>query len=165
MARTGSVVREGVIVGLIGYATVVVFYAVFDFLAARGVGFTLDLMGKVLFRGSRDPAILQLPPTPDAGAMVGYNLLHLAVSLAVGLFVAALISRVEERPRLAFPVALTLLAGYLITIFGVGRLVQGLTPLVPWWTIVIVNTLAAAVGALYLSRAHPGLLGRIRSPS
>ena len=165
MARTGSIVREGVIVGLIGYATVAVFYTVFDVLAARGAGFTLELMGKVVFRGARDPAILQLPPTPDPGAMVGYNLLHLVVSLAVGLFVAGLISRVEERPTLAVPVVLTLVAGYLITILGIGRLVQDLTPLVPWWTIVIVNTLAAVAGALYLSRVHPDLIGRVRGTS
>ncbi|MDH3224822.1 MAG: hypothetical protein OEO23_13970 [Gemmatimonadota bacterium] len=165
MARTGSVVRQGLIVGLIGYGAVAAFYTLFDVLAARGAGFTLGLMGKVVFRGARDPALLQLPPVPDLAAMIAYNFLHLAVSLAVGLFVAGLVARVEDKPRLGYPVLFLLAAGYLITIFGVGALVEGFTPLVPWWTLVLVNTLAAAAGAAYLARAHPGLFERVRAAS
>ena len=62
-------VREGLVVGIIGYAAVAVFYAVFDFLAARGGLYTVNLLGRAVFRGLRDPAVLQLPLPADPGAI------------------------------------------------------------------------------------------------
>jgi hypothetical protein len=154
--------REGLIVGSIGYAAVAVFYTLFDLLAGRGWIFTLDLLGKVLFRGVRDPAVLQLPMEPDLGAMFAYNLLHLAISLAVGLFVAGLVARAERRPRIGYSTLLVLAAGYLITVAAIAVLARDIDPLLPLWSIVIVNTIAAMGGGLFLWHAHPDLWGRVR---
>jgi hypothetical protein len=154
--------REGLIVGVIGYGAVAVFYTLFDLLAGRGWVFTLDLLGKVLFRGVRDPAVLQLPMQPDLGAMFVYNLLHLAISLAVGLFVAGLVARAERRPRIGYSMLLVLVAGYLITVAAIAVLARDIAPLLPLWSIVIVNTLAAIGGGLFLWHAHPDLWRRVR---
>ena len=165
MSRTGRIVREGMTTGFIGYAAVAVFYAIVDTLAARGPFFTLDLLGKAVFRGVRDPALLFLPMEPDLVGMLAYNFLHLTVALGVGLLVAYLVAAVEERPATAYPVLTVLLAGYLVTIATVGLLGQELLPLLPWWSIVVVNTLAAICAGAYLLRAHPGLLRRAREAS
>lgn len=157
--------REGLTTGLIGYAAVAAFYMVFDVLAARGPFFTLDLLGKAVFRGVRDPAVLLLPMEPDLVGMMAYNFLHLTVALGVGLFVAYLVAVVEERPTTAYPVFAVLLAGYLATIAAVGVLGYELLPLMPWWTIVVVNTLAAICAGAYLIWARPGLLKRARDAS
>src|SRR5512133_2531913 len=53
--------RDGVIVGLIAYAAVAVFYSVFDVLASRGTLFTVNVLGQALFKGLRDPSVLQFP--------------------------------------------------------------------------------------------------------
>ena len=37
--------------------------------------------------------------------------------------------------------------------------------LLPWWTVVTVNTLAAIGGGAYLWKAHPGLMDRVRGVS
>ena len=161
MAPTEDTVREGLIVGFVAYVVVAVFYIGFDVLAARGTFFTLDLLGQVVFQGLRDPATLQLPMDTDVSAMVAYNSVHLALSLAVGVFVASLVARVEERPSRGYSVLVILLGGYLITIVGVGMFVRGVAPLLPFWTIVLVNTLAAVAGGLYLARAHPTLAQRV----
>ena len=91
MARHQSAVREGLFLGVMGYAAVAAFYTILDLLAGRDPLFTLNLLGKIVFRGARDPSILQLPLAPDTGAMVAYNFLHLGVALAVGFLVAWLI--------------------------------------------------------------------------
>ncbi len=162
MGGNGRVFREGVIVGLIGFSVVAVFYGVFDLLAGRGIAFTLNMLGKVSFGGLRDPSVLQLPVPIDTEAMIAYNFLHLIVALAVGLFVASLVARVEDRPRIGPPVAGILLGGYLITVVVVMLVTRNVAELLPVWTIVVVNTLAAVGGGLYLWRAHPGLWERVR---
>lgn len=162
MARTGRTVREGLTLGLIGFAAVAVFYTVFDILAGQGWFFTLNLMGQVLFRGVRDAAVLQLPMPLDVGAMAGYNFLHLSVSLAVGLFVAWLVDLAEENPRRGYAALAIMLAGYLATVVAVALFARDVAPLLPLWSVVTVNTLAACGGGLYLWSAHPGLWARVR---
>lgn len=165
MRSRGDVVREGIILGIIGYMAVAIFYAFLDLLAGRGATFTLNLMGQVVFRGARDPAILQLPIPSDVGAMVMYNFLHLGVALAVGCFVAWLVSQVEERPELGIPVLGLLLAGYLVTISAIRAITQTVAPLLPFWSIVVANSLVALGGCVYLWWAHPKLRTRDREIS
>jgi hypothetical protein len=81
------------VVGLIAYAVVATFYAVFDLLAARGTRYTVDLLGKAMFRGLRDPSILQFPLALDSGAILWYNSFHLVISLAIGVVVTSLVLR------------------------------------------------------------------------
>ncbi len=66
MAPSFRVVRDGLVVGVIAYVAVAAFYAIFDVLAARGSLYTLDLLGKAVFRGLRDPSVLETPMQPDA---------------------------------------------------------------------------------------------------
>ncbi|HKJ02782.1 MAG TPA: hypothetical protein VJ997_10015 [Longimicrobiales bacterium] len=162
MARTGRTVREGIVVGLVGFAAVAVFYTLFDLLAGQAFGFTLNLMGKVVVRGVRDPAILVLPIPPDRVAMATYNLLHLVVSLGVGLFVAWLVDLVEENPARGWAALTVMVVGYVATVAAVGLFARDVAPLLPLWTVVTVNTLAAVGGGIYLWTAHPGLWRRVR---
>ena len=76
--------RQGIVVGLIAYASVAVFYSIFDFLAARGVLYTVNLLGKAVFRGLRDPGVLGVPIRLDPTAIFWYNALHFVISLAIG---------------------------------------------------------------------------------
>ena len=80
LVKTNSSVRDGMIVGVIGYASVAVFYSAFDFLASRGSLYTVNLLGQALFRGLRDPSVLMFPLAPDWGAIMMYNSLHLAAA-------------------------------------------------------------------------------------
>ena len=162
MGKAGRTLREGVYVGLIGYGAVALFYAIFDLLAGRGAIFTLNLLGKFFFRGVRDPAVLTLPIAPDVGAMVAYNFVHLVAALAVGLFVASLVARVEAKPNVGIPVLVVLALGYVLTVLAVDGMSHTVGALLPLWSIVAVNTLAALGGGIFLWRAHPGLWDRVR---
>ncbi|HEX9084573.1 MAG TPA: hypothetical protein VF836_07525 [Gemmatimonadaceae bacterium] len=161
MALASRTTREGMVVGLIAYASVAVFYSAFDLLAARGTLYTVDLLGKAVFRGLRDPGILQYPIRPDLTAIFWYNGLHLLISLAIGLIVTRLIERAERHPAQAHLVLFTIVAGFVLTILGVGLLTSPMRPVLPWWSIVVANGLATLLAGLYLLQKRPGLWGRL----
>jgi hypothetical protein len=149
--------REGLVVGLIAYASVAVFYAIFDLLAARGALYTVNMLGLAVFRGQRDVAILELPVPLDLAAISWYNALHLLLSLAIGLTVVGLVARAERLPRQAQAMLFVVVAGFLVTIFLVGELTGSMRAVLPWWSIVVANSLAVLLAGLYLLRRHPGV--------
>ena len=152
-----GVAQDGVIVGLIGYSAVAVFYSLFDLLASRGALYTVDLLGKALFRGLRDPSVLQFPVEPDTGAVFLYNALHLAIALLIGLVVVSLVKHAEDNPARRAGVFFVLVAGFLVTILAVGYLTEPVRPLLPYWSIVVANVAAVVLGAAYLLNRRRGL--------
>ena len=156
MQAANRPLREGMVVGLIGYASVAVFYCLFDLLAARGALYTVDLLGKVVFRGLRDPGVLQGPMRLDLMAIFWYNGLHLLIALAIGLTITSLAQQVEWHPSRARLIQFTIMAGFLIIMLAVGLLTTPIRPLLPWWSIVAANAIAALLAAWYLLRKRPG---------
>jgi hypothetical protein len=156
-------IRDGIVVGLIAYASVALFYSAFDVLAARGTLYTVDLLGKAMFRGLRDPGVLQYPVTPDLMAVFWYNAFHLAASIAIGVIVTSLLAYADRNPKHSSLVVFIIVAGFVVTVIGVGYMTTPLRPLLPWWSIVVANGLATLLGAMYLLRMRPGLSGRLLS--
>ena len=161
MAPADRTMREGLVVGLTAYASVAAFYAVFDLLAARGSLYTVNLLGMAVFRGVHDPAILQLPVPLDLAAIFWYNALHLVLSLAIGLIVVRLVAQAERHPSQAQVVLFVIVAGFVVTILAVGLLTTSMRPVLPWWSIVVANSLAVFVAGLYVLRKHPGIWHRL----
>ena len=156
MGHERRVLREGLVVGMIGYASVAILYAVIDLFGARGPLYTVDLLGKSVFMGLRDPAVLALPMQPDMMAMFWYNGLHLLVSLAIGLTVTGLVEHAERRPSMARMVLFTIVAGFVVTIAAVGLMTAPMRPVLPWWSIVVSNTAAVVAAGAYLMSKRPG---------
>lgn len=161
MAQTNRTIREGLVMGIIGYASVAALYAAFDLFAARGVLYTVDLLGKSVFRGLRDPSVLGLPIQLDMTAIFWYNGLHLLISLAIGLIVTGLVELAERRPPQARLVLFTIVAGFVVTIAAVGLLTSPIRPLLPWWSVVVANALAVLLAGTYLLRKRPGTWHRL----
>lgn len=161
MARDNRVMREGLVVGFVAYLSVAVFYAVFDLLAARGPLYTVNLLGKAVIAGERDPSVLQFPISPDLNVIFWYNALHLVLSLCIGLSVVRLVAQAERQPSQARLVLLTIVAGFIVTILGVGMLTSPMRALLPWWSIVVANAVAVVVAGSYLLKTHPGIWGRL----
>lgn len=165
MVAGNRTIRDGLIVGLIAYASVALFYSAFDFLAARGLLYTVDLLGRGLFQGLRDPAVLMFSLDRDWTAIFLYNAFHLALSLGIGLLVTTLIDHAERHPSQALPVLVMVAAGGVLTVFGVAYLTESMRPVLPWWSIVVANALAAVLAGLYLIRRRPGLWHRVGPPA
>jgi hypothetical protein len=163
MSSRNPSIRDGLLVGLIAAIAVAVFYAFFDLVAARGALHTVDLLGKAVFRGERDPAILQLPIQPDLQAITLYNALHLVISLTIGLVVTSLVDYAERHPDRARAVLAVLVGGFVVTIGVVGALTVPFRPLLPWWSIVLANLLAVLWAGAFLARRRPGVARRLLS--
>lgn len=157
MLAANRTIRDGLIVGAIAYASVALFYIAFDVLAARGALYTVDLLGRALFRGLRDPAVLWFPLQHDAGAILAYNAFHAVVSLGIGVLVVSLVEQAERHPSQALLILVMLVAGGVLTVFGVAYLTESMRPVLPWWSIVAANAMAALLAGAYLLRRRPGL--------
>lgn len=164
MTTSQSIRQEAVAVGLLAAGSVALFYAVLDQLAARGALYTVNLLGLALFRGVRDPAILQLPIPLDQGAILAYSALHVGLALAIGFIVTGLIARAERHPEQGQLMLGLIAAGFFATVFAIALLTVPLSHLLPRWSIVVANACAVVVVAAYLLRRHPGLAGRLMRP-
>jgi ABC-type Na+ efflux pump permease subunit len=153
-------IRDGIIVGLIGYATVAFLYSAFDVLAARDGLHTVNMLGRVVFRGLRDSSVLLFPAELDPGAIFAYNVLHLILALGIGLLVATLVSFGDRTPERRRAVRIVIAAGFIVTVAIVGLLTAPMRPVLSWWSIVVANALSAFFAALYLLDRRPGLWRR-----
>ena len=150
-------VRDGLIIGLIGYFAVALFYGAFDFLAARGTFYTVNVLGRAVFRGFRDPSLLDLPLGLDTTAIFEYNVLHLALALTIGFVVASLVRVAEENPQLRAFVRVVIIGGFVATVAAVGFATMPLRSVVPWWSILLANAAATVLAGAYLISTHPGV--------
>jgi Na+-transporting methylmalonyl-CoA/oxaloacetate decarboxylase gamma subunit len=92
--RSAHALREGITVGLIGAAIVMLWLFIVD--VAAGVPLrTPALLGAALFDGARYANAV----TPTARLVVGYTALHLAGFVALGLGVAGLFALAEREKR------------------------------------------------------------------
>ncbi len=161
MSAQTRTVRDGIIVGLTGFAAVALFYLAFDFLAARGPLHTVNMLGRAVFRGLREPAVLQFPVELDPRAVLEYSALHLSVAIVVGLFVAWLVDTGERDAARRATIRIIIAAGYLVTVAAVGLVTMPMRELLPWWSILLANALAMLVGGAYLVSRRPGLWSRL----
>jgi hypothetical protein len=146
--------REGLIVGFLAYAAVALFYSTFDLLAARGALFTVDMLGRAVIQGLRDPGVLLFPHQLDLMAVFLYNALHLMVSLSIGVIVTELLAQAEQHPRQAPAILGAIAVGGVLTVLAVGEMTREMRPVLPWWSIVAANALAVVVAGTYLTRRH-----------
>lgn len=160
MSTTGRTIRDGIAVGLIGYATVALFYSLFDVLAARDALHTVNMLGRAVFRGLRDPAILQFPLSLDMRAILLYNSLHFGLALFIGLVVATLVAIGDRTPERRRRIRVIIAGGFVVTIAIVGVLTTPMRPVLPWWSIAMANALSTFFGAVYFLGRRPGLWAR-----
>lgn len=157
-AETRLVLNGGMFAGLLGYATIVVFFALLNLAAGRSIFYTAALFGSALFYGMDDPATLTIAPGP----VLSFNMVHLLALLAIGLFTSWLVAEAEEHPvaRYAILVALVFVAAHLYA--GLLLFAQPLMAASGWWQIGLASVAAAAVMGWFLLRLHPKLRRELR---
>ena len=153
MARAErSVLREGVIAGLIGAAVVAVWFLLFDIARGRPL-LTPTLLGATVFYGVDSPAGL----VPSLGPIVGYTILHGLAFIAFGVVAASIMALSEREPAL-FIAFVILFACFEAFFFGlVGALGQSMRGALVWWAVLVGNLLASVAMLFYLFRAHRAL--------
>jgi hypothetical protein len=153
MARTErSILREGIVAGLIGAAVVAVWFFVFDIL--RGHPFlTPGVLGATVFYGGAAP----VGAAPAFGAIVGYTILHGLAFIAFGVIAASVMAASEREPAL-FIGFVILFACFEAFFFGVvGAMGQSVQGALVWWAVLVGNLLASVAMLWYFFRAHRAL--------
>jgi len=147
-----SVLKEGIVAGLVGATVVAVWFLLFD--AARGRPFlTPALLGAAVFQGLTDPTTLQI----SAGPVLGYTVLHGLAFIAFGVVAASIMAASEREPAL-FIGFVILFACFEVFFFGVvGALGKSMLGALVWWAILVGNLLASVAMLWYLFRAHRAL--------
>ena len=147
-----SVVREGIVAGLIGAAVVALWFFVFDLV--RGKPFlTPTLLGSMVFFGVKTPVGLD----PAIGPILGYTVLHGLAFIAFGIVAATMMAMSEREPTL-FIGFVILFACFEVFFFGLlsvlGRAAQAA---LVWWSVLIGNLLASVAMLWHFFRAHRAL--------
>src|SRR5437867_5388613 len=147
-----SVLREGIVAGLIGAAVVAVWFFAYDI--ARGRPFhTPGLLGAFVFYGVDTPVGVE----PAVGPILGYTVLHGLAFIAFGVIAASLMAVSEREPAL-FVGFVILFACFEVFFFGVvGALGRSMLGALVWWAILVGNLLASVAMLWYLVRAHRAL--------
>ena len=147
-----SVLREGIVAGLIGAAVVAIWFFVFDLL--RGHPFlTPTLLGSFVFFGVSTPAGL----APAVGPILGYTVLHGLAFVAFGIVAATMMAMSEREPSL-FVAFVILFAAFEVCFFGVLSIVgPAMQAALVWWAVLVGNLLASIAMLWFFFRAHRAL--------
>lgn len=153
--RRTHALREGITVGLIGAAIVMLWFFIVDL--AAGVPLrTPALLGAALFDGARSEVV-----TPTARLVVGYTVVHLAGFVALGLGVAGLFALAEREKRvlaLIFMLGCCLAVVFLAMVYLLAQwLGQAVTPAI----FLAGHILGAAAMVAALAYFHGRLLRRM----
>ena len=157
-SSSSRLAEEGIVAGVIGAATIAVWFLILDTIKGRPF-YTPTVLGSVLFRpGGGFPSPGNLP-VPFELVLV-YTWIHGLVFCVIGGIAAWLLAVAERKPDLGFGIVL------LFVVFEFGFLVaamlfaERLLHVLAWQEILIGNLLAAATMGFYFWRRHPNLIIR-----
>ncbi len=153
----GRIAREGFIAGVIGAASVAIWFLIVDTIAGKPF-FTPAMLGSAVFWGESDPAevVIAFP------RIVGYTMFHVIAFLVVGMLAALLTYEIELFPTTLF------LGVVAFAVFEVGFyvvvavLAAPLLGALAWYNVAVGNAIAAGGMGYYLWRAHPKLREELR---
>src|SRR3989442_1736477 len=150
MAAAGrSVLREGVVAGLIGAAVVAVWFLAID--AIQGEPFrTPKLLGMALLRQSALPA-----------AVLSYTVVHGLAFVVVGMLGSLLIAGAERQPLFVFALVIFFTAFEVFFFGAVVILAKWVLDELAGWTIFVGNLLSTAAMLGYFFKGHRTLARRL----
>jgi hypothetical protein len=154
--KTMNVLREGLLVGVVGAAALALWFLIVD--AANGQPLhTPAALGAGLFRGERAVEALTMP-AGAGGLIVGYTSFHVAVFVVAGIILSAIMDVLEAEPAIFLLAFFGLLvffefSYYVFVLVFVQRVMQEIS----WPVLLIGNAIAVAAMGLLLWQRHPKL--------
>src|SRR5262245_35245346 len=153
-----AVYAEGITAGLVGAATIAVWFLIVDTFGGRPL-YTPAVLGTALLQGTDALAAPQHVPI-DLETVLTFSWLHVLAFLLIGVAAAKLLELAEHNTHLGFGIVL------LFVIFEAGFFVwsmvfaQPLLHALAWPAVAVGNLLAAVAMAWIFHRRHPTLLIR-----
>ncbi len=147
-----SVLREGIVAGVIGALVVAVWFLAVDTLRGHPLE-TPMFLGAALFYGVKAPI--------DAGValmpVLGYTVIHGVAFIAFGIIAAAVIAATEREPALVIAVVILFACFETFFLGVVSVLGQAVQDVLVWWEILVGNLLAATAMLWYFLLGHRSL--------
>lgn len=140
-----EVAEDGFVSGVIGGATVAVFFLAVDLLSGRPF-YTPSLLGSILFQGA-DPSRVSEVQAP---MVVSYTAVHMAVFIVAGMAAAYAVRQFQVRPHLGVVLLLLFICFEAAFIGFALAFAPDLIPTIGGWLIAVANLLSAATMAWYL---------------
>ncbi|MGA7303262.1 MAG: hypothetical protein WBW88_00245, partial [Rhodothermales bacterium] len=156
MTSTRQMAARAVIVGIIGYAFVIGFYAAIDLFAGRSLLHTGSLLAEAFFRRVYDPSALALMSI-DTEALIRHNLMHLSVSVTIGFIVIGLVEDAIRNPWKSRFILFTFFLGFMVTVAAMTVLTDPIRSSIPLWSIIVSNVGSAAIAGWAILSWYPGL--------
>ncbi|HYR96477.1 MAG TPA: hypothetical protein VEM57_07045 [Candidatus Binatus sp.] len=153
--EVGAVYAEGIAAGVVGAATIAVWFLVLDAIKGRPL-YTPTVLGTALFRGGAGLAKPDTLPV-DFEMVLSFTWVHVLVFVLIGVGASRLIGVAERNPSFGFGIILLFVFfefGFLLVcmVFA-DPVLQALT----WSEVLIGNLLAAAAMTAMFWRRHPRL--------
>ena len=156
MKWSSTALKRGVIAGLLGAATVAVWFFALD-LAAGHPFRTPAALGHVrLFGGRGTPADISF------GVVASYTLVHILAFALAGWVFVMIAEKVERAPSFLLLAAMTAIVLEAVAVVNLAQAAQ-------WaglgiWTVIIANILAVGVMGWYVWLSHPSLRQSLTTP-
>jgi hypothetical protein len=154
-----SVLREGIIGGLLGAGAVAVWYLIFDTLRGQPL-LTPSLLGAAVFSGVTDPVNVKFA----LGPVLGYTVLHGLAFIAFGVVAASLLRMSEQEPKLFIAVVILFACFEMFFLGALGALGRSMVGALVWWAILVGNMLAATAMLWYFVLGHRALPAMLIGP-
>ncbi len=153
-SRTTALYQEGLVAGLVGAATIAVWFLILDSLSGRPL-YTPTVLGTALFRRGGTTPLSDILPNLEMVLM--FTWVHGLVFVAIGGIAARLLGLAERQPSVGFGILM------LFVFFEFGFIVAAMFFAEPilhalaWPAVLVANILAAAAMGGYFWLRHPNL--------
>src|SRR5436309_12671786 len=139
--RTMTLAREGRIAGLIGAATIAVWFLILDSLSGRPL-YTPTVLGTALFRRGGTTPLSEIRPNLEMVLM--FTWVHGLVFVAIGGIVARLLALAERKPSVGFGILMLLVFFEFGLIVAAMFFAEPILHALAWPAVLVANSLAAA---------------------
>ena len=150
--RNHSLVREGVLAGVIGATAIAVWFLVVDTISGKPF-YTPQILGRGLLR-------VLGPAVPDTKLMevASYTVFHYVAFAIVGIIIVAVIHQSQRTPAILAGL-LILFVAFQLGFYGLTALLSDQSPLggMAWYQVFLANLIAAAAMGWFMIRRHPGI--------
>lgn len=153
-----SVLKEGVVAGLLGAVAVALWFLLLDLINGRPL-LTPSVLGQVLLLGRTVPET----GTIHAGAVALYTVFHFTAFILFAMVVVKLVHLAINVAAVRFGLVMLFVVFEVFFVAFTYIFFASTRELFPWHATLIANTVAALVMAMYLWHRHPSLKRALRT--
>ncbi len=147
--------REGIVAGVIGAATIAIWFLILDTISGRPL-YTPTVLGTALFRRAEGLASLEnLPVSIEMTLM--YTWVHGLIFCVIGGVASRLLALAEQNLNIGFGILLFFVVFEFGFVIAASVFAEGVLGALAWPAVLLGNLLAAAAMGGYFWRRHPHL--------